>query len=88
VNIGGTNGRKERSPRRQSVALETTLADLRSWPFTLPDTFRQFATEPPIWHNIDHAALMQRSPMLAGRMAGKSTEGIEALVRKILDVLD
>jgi hypothetical protein len=39
----------------------------------------------PIWHDIDKEALLQRSPMLADRVAGKSREGIQALVRKILD---
>jgi hypothetical protein len=38
----------------------------------------------PIWHAIDRNALLQRSPVLADRVAGKSTEGIEALVKKII----
>ena len=42
----GTNARKARSLRRRSVALETTLADLRSWLFTPGDTRCRFATEP------------------------------------------
>jgi len=46
ANIGGTNGRKEQSLRRQSVAPETTLADLGSLLFTLLETPCQFATQP------------------------------------------
>jgi hypothetical protein len=41
----------------------------------------------PIWHDLDYATLVQRSPTLADRVAGKSSEGIEALVRKILAVI-
>ena len=38
----------------------------------------------PIWHEIDRDTLARRSPMLADRVAAKSTEGIDALVEKIL----
>ncbi len=41
----------------------------------------------PIWHEIDRDALVQRSPVLADRVAGKSSDGITALVAKILAVL-
>lgn len=41
----------------------------------------------PIWHDIDHSALVQRSPTLADRVAGKSIEGIPELVKKILEVI-
>jgi hypothetical protein len=40
----------------------------------------------PIWHDIDHATLVERSPTLADRVAGRSSEGIPELVRKILEV--
>jgi len=42
----------------------------------------------PIWHNIDHSMLVARAPMLAGRMAAKSSDGIDALVQMILEVVD
>jgi hypothetical protein len=42
----------------------------------------------PIWHNIDHSTLVGRAPMLAGRMAGKSSDGIDALVQMILEVVN
>jgi TIR domain len=42
----------------------------------------------PIWHEIDKAELIQKSPVLADRVAGKSTEGIEALVTMILAVIE
>jgi hypothetical protein len=38
----------------------------------------------PIWHEIDKETLLSRSPILADRVAGKSSEGIPALVQKIL----
>jgi hypothetical protein len=41
----------------------------------------------PIWHDIDKATLIQKSPTLADRLAAKSTEGITALVEKILLVV-
>jgi hypothetical protein len=41
----------------------------------------------PIWHKIDHATLVQRSPMLAGRLAASTTDGIDELVVKILRVV-
>ena len=41
----------------------------------------------PIWHDIGHADLARRSPMLADRIAGKSSEGIPVLVREILKVV-
>ena len=33
----------------------------------------------PIWHQVDRDLLLQRSPVLADRLAGKSSEGVEAL---------
>jgi hypothetical protein len=41
----------------------------------------------PIWHDIDHATLVERSLTLADRVAGRSSEGIAELVRKILEVV-
>ena len=41
----------------------------------------------PIWHDIDHATLVDRSPTLADRVAGRSSEGIPVLVRKVLEVV-
>lgn len=41
----------------------------------------------PIWHDIDHATLVERSPTLADRVAGRSSDGIAELVRKILEVV-
>jgi hypothetical protein len=41
----------------------------------------------PIWHDIGHAAVAQKSPTLADRVAAKSTEGIPALVEKIIQVV-
>jgi hypothetical protein len=41
----------------------------------------------PIWHEIDKETLVRRSPTLADRVAGKSSEGIPALVQKVLAAL-
>jgi hypothetical protein len=36
----------------------------------------------PIWHNIDHATLLAHSPTLADKVAGKSSDGIPALIKR------
>src|SRR5262249_16863319 len=41
----------------------------------------------PVWHNIDHDEVAQYSPTLAGRIAVKSSDGIEAVVASILGVI-
>ena len=41
----------------------------------------------PIWHDLDRDTLMRYSPTLADRLAGRSEEGIPAVVQKILRVL-
>jgi hypothetical protein len=41
----------------------------------------------PIWHEIDRDLLLRCSPVLADRVAGKSSEGVEALAKKILRVI-
>jgi hypothetical protein len=41
----------------------------------------------PIWHELDRSTLMKYSPPLADRLAGRSAEGVAALVEKILRVL-
>ena len=41
----------------------------------------------PIWHNIDHATILAHSPTLADKVAGKSSDGIPALIKMILDVI-
>ncbi len=42
----------------------------------------------PIWHRVTKSQVARFSPMLAGLLAGKSNEGIPALVRKIKQVLE
>jgi TIR domain len=41
----------------------------------------------PLWHRIDHDAVARYSPMLASRFAGKTDEGIESLVDRILKAI-
>jgi hypothetical protein len=41
----------------------------------------------PIWHDISQAAIAKISPTLADRVAAKSSEGIPALVEKIIQVV-
>lgn len=41
----------------------------------------------PVWHRIDKAQIAQYSPVLAGRLATKSSDGIDKVVRDLLRVL-
>lgn len=41
----------------------------------------------PIWHDITREELAKYSPMVADILAARSSEGIDAVVRKILDVV-
>lgn len=41
----------------------------------------------PVWHQLDQKTLAERSPLLSGRLAVRSDEGITEIVQKILDVL-
>ena len=41
----------------------------------------------PIWHNIDKEGVAFYSPTLAGRYAAKSSLGVEAVAKKIIDVI-
>jgi hypothetical protein len=51
-------------------------------------SLREFklSCDAPGWGDADRA-LVERSPTLAGRVAGRSSEGIAELVRKILEVV-
>ena len=42
----------------------------------------------PIWHQIDRDYLLQCSPVLADRVAGKSSEGVQRLAKRILRVIE
>lgn len=42
----------------------------------------------PVWHRVTKAQVTKFSPMLAGRLAGNTRDGIPALVRSIKQVLD
>ncbi len=42
----------------------------------------------PIWHELDRETVLQYSPTLADRLAGRSEDGIASLVKMILDVLE
>lgn len=42
----------------------------------------------PIWHQIDKDLLLRRPPVLADRVAGKSSEGVAKLAKKILSVIE
>jgi TIR domain len=41
----------------------------------------------PIWHNINAKDLVKHSPILAGKVAGKSKDGIRKLVKRIIKVI-
>ena len=42
----------------------------------------------PIWHDLDRDTLLRYSPSLADRLAGRSEDGVQELVKKILQVLE
>lgn len=42
----------------------------------------------PIWHNLEAKDLIRRAPMLADRFACRSSEGIDAIVKRIQEVLN
>jgi hypothetical protein len=42
----------------------------------------------PVWHRVTKAQVTKFSPMLAGRLAGNTKNGVPALVRSIKEVLD
>jgi hypothetical protein len=42
----------------------------------------------PIWHNIDYDQLVRRSPIIADRVATQTSEGLDRVVERLLEVLD
>jgi len=42
----------------------------------------------PVWHNIDFDGVQSRSPMLAGRIAAKSEDGMEKIVSELKKAMD
>ena len=42
----------------------------------------------PIWHRVDHEDVARYSPALAGKVAIKSSQGIEAIVASVQSVLN
>ena len=42
----------------------------------------------PIWHELDHAALLKYSPALADKLSARSEEGVFAITDKIIRVLN
>jgi TIR domain len=42
----------------------------------------------PIWHNLDRKDVVDKSPLLADRIAAKTSDGIDAVIEKILNVLE
>lgn len=41
----------------------------------------------PIWHRVDRDDVLKYSPPLAGRLASKTTEGLESVLNELLDVI-
>jgi hypothetical protein len=41
----------------------------------------------PVWHQVTSTEVAKFSPMLAGRLAAKSTDGIEQVVKDLLEVI-
>ncbi|WP_081582140.1 TIR domain-containing protein [Candidatus Microthrix parvicella] len=42
----------------------------------------------PIWHDVDQARVLQYSPLLADRLAARSSDGVEEVVRQVLAAFD
>lgn len=42
----------------------------------------------PVWHNIDQAELSKHSPMMADRFAVSTSQGLDAVVKEIMKVVD
>jgi hypothetical protein len=40
----------------------------------------------PVWHEISHEEVMQYSPMLSDLVAASSSEGVDSVVKKVLEV--
>jgi hypothetical protein len=41
----------------------------------------------PVWHEIEHAAVAEHSPILAGRIAKRSSDGLDVIVEAVNDAL-
>ena len=41
----------------------------------------------PVWHNIDFAEVQRQAPMLSGRLAAKSSDGIDKVVRQLREAM-
>jgi TIR domain len=41
----------------------------------------------PIWHELDRKDVLEKSPLLADRVAAKTSDGIDTVIEKILNVL-
>lgn len=42
----------------------------------------------PVWHNVERSDVMAQSPLLVDRLAARTAEGIDEVVRKLLDAID
>jgi hypothetical protein len=42
----------------------------------------------PVWHEVDRADVLKRSPMLADRVATKTVDGLDRVIEQILDVVE
>lgn len=41
----------------------------------------------PVWHNVSHQDVVGKSPLLTGRLAARSDEGLEVVVRKLREAM-
>jgi hypothetical protein len=41
----------------------------------------------PVWHDITFEEVREYSPMLSGRVAAKSSEGLDTVVRKLREAM-
>lgn len=78
---------------RYGVVILSPSFFMKNWPQTELDGL--FAKEIsgdktilPIWHNLDRKDVLEKSPMLADRVAAKTSDGIDAVIEKLLNVLE
>jgi len=41
----------------------------------------------PVWHNVDFAEVQRQAPMLSGRLAAKSSDGVDKVVGQLRDAM-
>jgi hypothetical protein len=77
---------------RYGIVVLSPAFFLRSWPQSELDGLvaREAGGEKvvlPVWHGLEYSEVLARSPTLAGRLAGRTRDGIPALAQELARVL-